>query len=98
MRDQHNRQARVTLDAPASGGKKVKNMVAMRKNQASRCRVYKPTLKDVRLACDEIQATWSPRERAKRAMIRLSELVEAVNGARAGSPPCVGAAENEVER
>ena len=84
-------------NAPASDGKKVKNMIEMQKDQALGCRVYEPTPKDIRRACEEIQATWSPRERAKRAMIRLSELVEAVNGARAGSPPCVGAAENEVE-
>ena len=86
------------IDAAASGGKKVWNMIARRKNQASGRGGYEPTPKDVRRACEEIQATWSPRERAKRAMIRLSELVEVINGERADSLPDVGAAWNKAER
>lgn len=84
-------------------------MIAMRKNQALGCRVYQPTHKDIRRVCTEIQATWSPRERAKRKrgphaawwippIIRLSTLVEAVDEERTGGPPYVGAAGNEVER
>jgi hypothetical protein len=76
-------------------------MIAMRKNRALGCRVYEPTLKDIRRACEEIQATWSPRERTKRIrgpraawwippMIRLSDLIEAVNEERADSLPYVG--------
>ena len=72
-------------------------MIAMGKNQTCGCRRYVPTPKDIRRACEEIQATWSPRERAKRyrgpcaawrtpPMIRLCELVEAINEERAGSP------------
>jgi hypothetical protein len=76
----------------------VKNMIEMQKDQALGCRVYEPTPKDIRRACEEIQATWSPRERAKRAMIRLSELVEVIDGARAGPLPHAGAAGNEAER
>jgi hypothetical protein len=60
----------------------------MRENQALGYRVYEPTRQDIELACKEIQATWSPRARAKRATapsaawwvppaIRLSTLVEA---------------------
>ncbi len=60
----------------------------MQKNQALGRRVYEPTCEDIERACNEIQATWSPRARAKRARapsaawwvpptIRLSTLVEA---------------------
>ena len=84
-------------------------MIAKRKNQALGSHVYKPTSKVIRRACEEIQATWSPRERAKRnrgpravrwtpPMIRLSDLVEAIKGERADSPPCVGAVGNEAAR
>ena len=66
-------------------------MIAIRKNQALGYSVYEPTHKDIRRACREIQATWSPRERAKRIrgpgaawwippIIRLSGLVEATGG------------------
>ena len=81
----------------ASGEEKVKNMIEMRKNQALGCHVYEPTPKDVRRACEEIQAMWSPRERAQRAMIRLSELVEAINEERSGSPPDADEAGDEAE-
>jgi hypothetical protein len=93
----------------ASGEKKVKNMIEMRKNQALGCHVYEPTPKDVRRGCEEIQATWSPRERAERnrgpraawwtpPVIRLSDLIEAINAERADSPPYAGAAGDEAER
>ena len=38
-------------------------MIAIRKNQelGLGCRVFEPTPKDIRRACDAIQATWSPR-------------------------------------
>ena len=39
----------------------------MQKNQALGRRVYEPTCEDIERACNEIQATWSPRARAKRA-------------------------------
>ena len=68
-------------------------MIATRKNRELGCHVYEPTSKDIRQACEEIQATWSPRERAKRErgpravrwippMIRLSDLSEAMKGPR----------------
>jgi hypothetical protein len=66
-------------------------MIATRKNRALGCHVYEPTSKDIRQACEEIQATWSPRERAKRKrgpraawwippMIWLPDLIEAIKG------------------
>jgi hypothetical protein len=78
-------------------------MNAMRKNQAFRCRVYEPTPKDIRQACDEIQAMWSPRQRAKRnrgpraarwtpPLIRVSDIAEAMNGERVENLPYGGAA------
>jgi hypothetical protein len=68
-------------------------MSAIRNNQAFECRGYEPTPQEIRRACDEIQATWSPRQRAKRdrgpratwytiPMIRVSDIVEAMNGER----------------
>ena len=68
-------------------------MIATRKNRALGRHVCEPTFTDIRQACEEIQATWSPREEAKRnrgphaawltpPMIRLSDLVEAINGER----------------
>ena len=72
-------------------------MIAMRKHQTYGGRCFEPTPKDIRRACEEIQATWSPRERARRyrgpcaagwtpPMIWLRELVEASNEERAGGP------------
>jgi len=72
-------------------------MIAKGKNQTYGCGGYEPTPKDIRRACEEIQATWSPRERARRyrgpcaagwtpPMIRLRELIEALNEERAGRP------------
>jgi len=70
-------------------------MIAMRENPTLRCVVYEPTPKEIRRGCKEIQATWSPRTRAKRREqprtaswfppgIRLSGLLEAVKGEQAG--------------
>jgi len=71
-------------------------MIAIRKERADRGRVYMPTPGEIRRACEEIQATWSPQERTKRArgmravcwtapLIRLSDLdlVEPIDGQRA---------------
>lgn len=69
-------------------------MIAMRKNETSGCRAYEPTPKDIRRACEEIQARWSPQKRARRyrrpradcwtpPMIRLCDIVEAINEERA---------------
>ena len=38
----------------------------MQENQTSQCTGYEPTRKDIRRVRKEIQATWSPRERAER--------------------------------
>ena len=72
-------------------------MIKMRDDQALGYRVFEPTPQDVRRACEAIQATWSRRTRAKRSRrpqatswfpptIRLSDLVETMNGGRADSP------------
>ena len=66
-------------------------MIAMRRNRALGCGDNEPTAKDIRRACEQIQATWSPRERARRyrgpyaawwiaPSIQLSALFEAING------------------
>ena len=71
-------------------------MIAVRKNQAVGRSVYEPTREDIRRACEAIQATWTPQERAKRSRrlrrawwvpptILLSDLVKAINGQRADS-------------
>jgi hypothetical protein len=84
-------------------------MIEMRKDRALGYLAYEPTPKAIRRACEEIQATWSPRERAKRkrgprapwwspSMIRLSDLVEAINGEWSDGPPYAGAAGREAER
>ena len=70
-------------------------MIAIRTNLTYEGRRDEPTPKEIRRACEEIQATWSPRERARRyrgpcaagwtpPMIRLWELVEAIEEERAG--------------
>jgi hypothetical protein len=41
-------------------------MIAIEKEQTLECRVYVPTREHIRRVSKEIQATWSPRERAKR--------------------------------
>ena len=41
-------------------------MITTREDKSLRCKAYAPTRKDIRKAREEIQATWSPRERAKR--------------------------------
>ena len=69
-------------------------MIAQRSDQSSGRRVYKPTRKHIRWACRQIQATWSPRERAERyygpcaawwflPSVPLSDLSEAINEERA---------------
>ena len=65
-------------------------MIAMRRTRELGGRVYEPTPQDIRQACARIQATWSPRERAKRyrgpwaawwfpPIIQLAGLFEAIN-------------------
>lgn len=72
-------------------------MIAIQTNLTYEGRPYAPTPKEIRRACEEIQATWSPRERARRyrgpcaawwtpPMIRLWELVESIKEERAGGP------------
>ena len=72
-------------------------MIAIRKHRTYDGRRDGPTPKEIRRACEEIQATWSPRERARRyrgpgaagwtpPMIRLWELVEAIKEERADEP------------
>jgi len=38
----------------------------------SRTTAYEPTHAEIRAACAEIQATWSPAERARRAQLRAT--------------------------
>ena len=75
---------------------RVETMIAIRKTRADGCRAYRPTLGEIRRACEKIQATWSPQERSKRArrmravcwtvpLIRLAgltdlDLVEPIDG------------------
>jgi hypothetical protein len=84
-------------------------MIAMRRKGELGGTVYEPTPKDIRRACEQLQATWSPQERAKRyrgpcaawwipPTIRLSGLFEAVNEEGADSLPYFGAGANETER
>jgi hypothetical protein len=65
-------------------------MIAIENNQALGCMVYEPTREDIRRVSQEIQATWSPQERAKRnrgpraawwmpSAIRLFTLVTPIN-------------------
>ena len=72
-------------------------MIAIRTKLTYEGRRDAPTPTEIRRACEEIQATWSPQERARRyrgpcaagwtpPMIRLRELFEAMNEERAGSP------------
>jgi len=61
-------------------------MTKKQRDCASGLQVYEPTPRDVRRACAEIQATWSPRERTQRTKSRLSELVAAINGDRPDGP------------
>ena len=41
-------------------------MIAIHRNWALGREVYQPTPTEIRRACEKIQATWSPRVRAKR--------------------------------
>jgi hypothetical protein len=65
-------------------------MIAIRKTRADGCCAYRPTREDIRRGCEEIQASWSPKERSKRArgmrevwwtvpLIRLADLLEAID-------------------
>jgi len=62
-------------------------------DRTTRSGSYEPTPREIRRVCGEIQATWSPRERAKRsrnmgrrpfviAFVSLTELNEAAREAR----------------
>ena len=84
-------------------------MIAKQGEQELRGGVYEPTSKDIRRACEEIQATWSPRERAKRyrgpsaawrtpPSIRLSGLIEMFNEVWADSLQYFGATGDEADR
>jgi hypothetical protein len=84
-------------------------MIATQRTQELGCGVYKPTREDIRRARKEIQASWSPQERAQRkrgphaawwipSINRLSALGETVNEERAGRLPYTGAAGNESQR
>jgi hypothetical protein len=64
-------------------------MITMQRIPTLECGLYKPTHNDIWQACKQIQATWSPRERAQRdtgprvgwwipPSIRLSIFVEAI--------------------
>jgi hypothetical protein len=83
-------------------------MIAMRRNRPKGNRVYEPTPKDIRQACEQIQAGWSKRERAKRAgqprserwtppNIRLSLVLESVNEERADLPPYLRGLSGDLE-
>ena len=72
-------------------------MITIRTNLTYEGPRYAPTPKEIRRACEEIQATWSPRERARRylgpsaaewtpPLIRLRDIIEALNEERAGGP------------
>jgi hypothetical protein len=65
-------------------------MVAIRRRRESGNRIYEPSPQDIRWACEQIQATWSPQERAKRyrgpcapwwlpPSIRLAGLLDTLN-------------------
>lgn len=80
-----------------SWGKEARNMIAIRQNLVHEVLRAAPTPKEIRRACEEIQATWSPRERARRyrgpcaaewtpPLIRLRDIIEAVNEESPGGP------------
>jgi len=73
-------------------------MIAMRRTREGDARVYEPSPQDIRRACEQIQGTWSPRERAKRyrgpwaawwfpPIIQLSGLFEAIHEEQADCLP-----------
>jgi len=41
--------------------------VAIRRRKGGGGKSYEPTPRDIRRVCEQIQATWSPREKIKRA-------------------------------
>ena len=57
----------------------MRNVIKTPKYQTLVCHGYEPTPRDVRQACEEIRATWSPRERASRAMDRMADLITVIN-------------------
>lgn len=72
-------------------------MITIQKKPALGYTVYVPTRKDIRQGRREIQATWSPRTRAKRTRgpraawwipptIQLAGLVDALNEERSDGP------------
>ena len=74
-------------------------MVAIRKKTGKGGKVYEPTPRDIRRTCEQIQATWSPRECVKRTgrpratwwtppNIPVSSIAEAVYDERSDSPLC----------
>lgn len=73
-------------------------MLVTHRNTGRENRTYKPTRRDIRQACAEIQARWSVRERNKRAgrdrnsswtppRVRLSAILEAVDDDRTERAP-----------
>lgn len=83
-------------------------MIAMRKKDIKGAKIYEPTPRDIRRACEQIQATWSPRERAKRIgrphavswtppNIRVSSITEAVHDEQSDSPLCWGGPSHTAE-
>jgi len=66
MKRQPSTRRAADREEPTSWARKGSNMIAMRRARELGGRVYEPTPKDIRRACEEIQATWSWRERAKR--------------------------------
>ena len=84
-------------------------MIAVRRKLAKDTRAYEPTPRDIRRACEQIQATWSPKERAKRAgraraawwnppSIHLSALTEAFFESQSDNPSVLGLLTAESER
>ncbi len=45
-------------------------MIAMQRGQAVACKGYVPTPAEIQRVCEEIQATWSRRERQRRQVER----------------------------
>ena len=84
-------------------------MIAMRRNRPKGNRVYDPTPRDIRQACEQIQAGWSKRERAKRAgkprsarwmppSIQLSGILDSVNEDRADTPAYLRGLSGDLDR
>ena len=69
---------RERFDTPASEGSQVSNVIETPKIQTFVRYGYEPTPREIRQACEKIRATWSPRDRASRSMVRLAELIAAI--------------------